>query len=89
MNLRDALSEADRVVFLGFAFHEDNVRKLKLPASFRVQPQPQIFMSAFGITEQEVGHLKGKYGMPPVTHGREDADVARFLATYPQILDHY
>jgi hypothetical protein len=68
VRLREAISEADRLVFLGFAFHPENVGKLKLPET--LNPQTQIFMSAFGITDQEMGHLKGKYAMSTATHGQ-------------------
>jgi len=84
VHLHSDLSKAARVVFLGFAFHEDNVNKLKLPEVLR--KDAESFASAYGLTVSEMAYLRQKYGIS-VIHGSMSDDIASFLANYPQILD--
>jgi hypothetical protein len=81
---REALAWADRVIFLGFSFHPDNLGKFQLQSCLRASTES--WASAFGITEQEMGYLRQKYSLG-VQCGQEQWDVARFFAVYPQMLD--
>jgi hypothetical protein len=84
MRARDAIASADCVVFLGFAFHPDNLGKFQLQNCLRASTQ--VFASAYRLTQQQVAHIGTKHGIT-VTFGHENDDVSRFLGTYPQILD--
>jgi hypothetical protein len=84
--LHYAITQAERVIFLGFGFHEDNVLKLRIKEN--LPPTAAVFASGMGLTEQQMGHFKHKYGLNGMVHGHEAHDVARFLATFPQTLDH-
>jgi hypothetical protein len=81
---QNAISAAQQLVFLGFGFHNENITKLSLRNCLNAQTS--IWGSAYGLTEQQTGHLRTKHGLYG-TFGQEGWGVARCLAMFPQILD--
>ena len=45
------IEKAERLIFLGFGYHEDNVKRLKIPWS---DPRREIFGSSFKLTRSEI-----------------------------------
>jgi len=51
---RKALSDAERVIFLGFSFGRTNVDRLNLD---NISGQSHVLCSCYGMTESEIDHL--------------------------------
>jgi hypothetical protein len=82
-----AIANASMVIFLGFSFNPENVKKLRLRELLK--PSTDVFASGYGLTEPEGNHMKGHSGCLEgvnATFGREQDDVARFLSVTPHIL---
>jgi hypothetical protein len=84
---RDAISKADRVIFLGFAYAQQNVERLQLRECMR--PDTDIYLCTTGYTPAQVA----AYVRPHFTewHGRvrvgaEQQDIVQFFRTFPEAL---
>jgi hypothetical protein len=68
-DIRRVLAEADRIVFLGFAFHPQNLRLLWPKVSERGRRTLSVFGTAFKISESDVrlivGSLAESLGVEP------------------------
>ena len=58
LNIRRKISEADSIVFLGFAFHKLNMELLKLSSDINNQNDSTYFASAYGISNSDLGIIK-------------------------------
>ncbi len=56
---RNAISEAERVFFLGFGFHPDNMRRLGFP--YKRAEKLRVVGSGFGLTHAESEYYKDTY----------------------------
>jgi hypothetical protein len=90
-----AIANADRLVFLGFAFHKPNMRLLD--PGIRIKAK-QIFATAFGMSlndrqliEQELQNEWGAHDRDPGIHGKPaitmvDQTCENFMADYQRTL---
>ena len=61
---RQLLQEADRVVFLGFRFHQQNVERLGIPNVFvHGEGRPKVFGCVYGMEEPEREFVRSRYGV--------------------------
>jgi len=61
---RDLLTAADRVFFLGMAYHKKNMRRLGFKAGFKYRGN--VSGSAVGLQHQEREYLREQYGFSRV-----------------------
>lgn len=87
VHAQQAIADAERLVFLGFSFHPDNLAKLRISEN-PLKPSTEVFCSAFGLTEQETGHMKQRLGssFASFQFGGERDDIMRYLGMHPAIL---
>jgi len=67
------LADAEEIVFLGFAFHEDNLRNLK-PERWKDR---RLIISGYGFNQRERDKLKAAF--PSADVGRADEKLPKFL----------
>jgi hypothetical protein len=76
---RDKIAAANRIVFLGFGYHEENLRRLKPPQGFL--PNTEVCGSAFGLKDRDRVRFTGSangFGTR-ITLGSEQWTVENFL----------
>ena len=93
--IRIAIAKADRLVFLGFAFHQPNMRLLDPGIRIRAK---QIYATAFGMSlndrqliEQELQNEWGAHDRDSGIHGKPaitivDQTCEKFMADYQRTL---
>lgn len=57
--IQEALKSGEQMIFLGFGFHEQNVKLLTLPG--KLKPM-RVFATAYGIAQPELPPLQGRIG---------------------------
>jgi hypothetical protein len=95
LKIRNAILEADRLVFLGFAFHQPNMKLLD--PSVRIKAK-HIYATAFGMSindrqliERELQNDWGAHDRIPDVHGRPNVTIVdqtceNFMADYQRTL---
>lgn len=85
---RDALSAADRVMFLGFGYAHQNMERLQLQTC--MHKNADIYVGLTGFSPQQQLALVRPFFNPwlgdSVRWGREDEDIVRFLRRFPEAL---
>jgi hypothetical protein len=59
MELGNLIMNAERIFFLGFSYADENLEKLEIPKVLK-QDQ-QVFGTAYGMTENEIGKIRNKF----------------------------
>jgi hypothetical protein len=83
---RDALSSAERIVFLGFGYARQNVERLQLHTC--ASKEATIYLCTAGFTPQQQNALVRPFFGPWIQRlqtGLEDEDIAKFLRRFPEI----
>jgi hypothetical protein len=70
---RDLLTAADRVFFLGMAYHKENMRRLGFKTGFKYRGS--VTGSGVGLTHQEREYLRDQYGFSLVGGDHEPSAV--------------
>lgn len=95
VKIRNAIAQADRIVFLGFAFHQPNMKLLDPGVRIRAK---QIFATAYGMSlndrqliEQELQNEWGAHDRDPNLDGKPavtivDQTCASFMTDYQRTL---
>ena len=77
---RTLIKKAERVVFLGFGYHEENLRKLNMPQIFRSGRRARTIMgSAYGFLSGELKPVSESTGMRVRNLGEPGDDALLFL----------
>ncbi len=75
-----ALNQAEVVWFLGFAYHEENVRRLKVSELLEGK---EVYGSAFRIAQGDRPAIQGMFPGGNITLGSENTDALGLLRNYP------
>jgi hypothetical protein len=80
-----ALSDAERVIFLGFGYGRQNVERLQLQN--HVKKQAGMYLCVTGFTPEQQVALVRPYFNPwgrDLRTGKETDDIVQFLRRYPE-----
>lgn len=77
--IRDALKRAEKIVFLGFGFAQENLDALSLPSV--LLPSQQIFATVLGLSESLKGNVRGIFSNQKKVR-IEDTDCKKLLEKY-------
>lgn len=82
---RQAIAEAERVIFLGFGFHPRNVERLHV---HRIGNGAELYICAYGLSENQQKTMIRPWSRPHPGYvvGKEHEDVSEFLRQHPQAL---
>lgn len=83
--MREAVSGADRIVFLGFAFHRQNIELIVQ----QIQPHTQIVATAYKISESDQGVINDELRTAFEIHDPTDPRVTLASLTCSQFFQEY
>jgi hypothetical protein len=84
---RDAISAAERVIFLGFGYAATNVTRLALQTYIR--RTADVYLCVKGFTpQQQVANVRCHFGpgIPHLEVGTEDEDIVQFFRRFPEAI---